>query len=48
MRDRLVRVVALAGVLAGTAWTPLGAEEKGQTAGHGWVRVTAPSPRTGG
>jgi len=43
MRDRLVRVVALAGVLAGTAWTPLGAEEKGQTAGHGWVRVTAPS-----
>jgi len=43
MRDRLVRVVALAGVLAGTAWTPLGGEEKGQTAGHGWVRVTAPS-----
>ena len=43
MRDRLVRVVALAGVLAGTAWAPLGAQEKGQTAGHGWVRVTAPS-----
>jgi hypothetical protein len=43
MRDRLVRVVVLAGVLAGTAWTALGAEEKGPTAGPAWVRVTAPS-----
>lgn len=43
MGNRLVRVVVLAGVLAGTAWTALGAEEKGPTAGPAWVRVTAPS-----